>query len=114
VITDHARIRCPGAHGVVTAKEEGSSRRVLARAKSNIAPDDGGLAYSLDLVTIGGDIAAMRAMWDGVIEGTAREILGDVERDDRDDGTSQGDLQQLLVDMLTENGGKMPAKLVKA
>lgn len=99
---------------LVTAKEEGSTRRVLARAKSNIAPDDGGVAYSLDLVTMEGGIAATRAVWAGVIEGTAREILGDVEHDDSDDGASPGDLQQMLIDMLAENGGKMPAKLVKA
>ena len=76
---------------LVTAKEEGSTRRVLARAKSNIAPDDGGVAYSLDLVTIGGDIAATRAVWDGVIEGTAREILGDVETDEENDGGARDD-----------------------
>lgn len=100
---------------LVTAKEESSTRRVLARAKSNIAPDDGGVAYSLDLVTIGGDIAATRAVWDGVIEGTAREILGNVEYDDSDeDGDARRDLERMLVDLLTENGGKMPAKLVKA
>jgi putative DNA primase/helicase len=99
---------------LVTAKEEGSTRRVLARAKSNIAPDDGGVAYSLDLVTMEGGIAATRAVWAGVIEGTAREILGDVEHDDSNDGASPGDLQQMLIDMLAENGGKMPAKLVKA
>ncbi|MDQ2820823.1 MAG: AAA family ATPase [Pseudomonadota bacterium] len=100
---------------LVTAKEEGSTRRVLARAKSNIAPDDGGVAYSLDLVTIEGGIAATRAVWDGIIEGTAREILGGVEHDDNDeDADSRRDLERMLVDLLTENGGKMPAKLVKA
>lgn len=100
---------------LVTAKEEGSTRRVLARAKSNIAPDDGGVAYSLDLVTISGDIAATRAVWEGVIEGTAPEILGDVEHDDSDeDGESRRDLERMLIDLLAENGGKMAAKQVKA
>ncbi|WP_239482981.1 AAA family ATPase [Paraburkholderia sp. C35] len=32
---------------LVTVKEEGAERRILARAKSNIAPDDGGFAYAL-------------------------------------------------------------------
>jgi putative DNA primase/helicase len=100
---------------LVTAKEEGSTRRVLARAKSNIAPDDGGVAYSVDLVTIDGGIAATHAVWDGVIEGTAREILGGVEHDDNDEeGETLRDLTRLLVDMLAKNGGKMPAKQVKA
>lgn len=100
---------------LVTAKEEGSNRRVMARAKSNIAPDDGGVAYSLELVSIHGGIEATHAVWDGVIEGTAREILGDVEHDDsEEDGEARRDLERMLIDLLTENGGKMPAKQVKA
>jgi putative DNA primase/helicase len=99
---------------LVTAKEEGTSRRVLARAKSNIAPDDGGVAYSLDLVGIGGDIAATRAVWDGIIEGTAREILGDVETDDENDGGARDDLQQMLVDIITDAGGSMATKALMA
>lgn len=100
---------------LVTAKEEGGNRRVMARAKSNIAPDDGGIAYSLQLVSITGGIETTRAAWDGVIEGTAREILGDVEHDDsEEDGSARDDLERMLVDLLTENGGKMPAKQVRA
>jgi putative DNA primase/helicase len=100
---------------LVTAKEEGSNRRVMARAKSNIAPDDGGVAYSLDLVALAGGIEATHAVWEGVIEGTAREILGDVEHDDNGEDKETGrDLERMLVDLLTENGGKMPAKQVKA
>jgi putative DNA primase/helicase len=99
---------------LVTAKEEGSSRRVLARAKSNIAPDDGGVAYSLDLVAIGGDIAATRAVWDGIIEGTAREILGDVEIDEENDGGARDDLQQMLVDIITDAGGSLSTKALMA
>jgi putative DNA primase/helicase len=100
---------------LVTAKEEGSNRRVMARAKSNIAPDDGGVAYSLQLVAIAGGIEATHAVWEGAIEGTAREILGEVEHDGGDeDGGVRRDLERLLVDLLAQNGGKMPAKLVKA
>jgi putative DNA primase/helicase len=100
---------------LVTAKEEGSNRRVMARAKSNIAPDDGGVAYSLELVSIAGGIEATHAVWDGVIEGTAREILGDVEHDDsEEDGETHRDLERMLIDLLTENGGSMAAKQVKA
>lgn len=99
---------------LVAAKEEDGSRRVLARAKSNIAPDNGGVAYSLDLTTIDGGIEATYVIWEGIIEGTAREILGDVEHDENDDGDSQGDLQKLLIDLLTENGGKLSAKVVKS
>jgi putative DNA primase/helicase len=100
---------------LVTAREEGSNRRVMARAKSNIAPDDGGVAYSLELISIAGGIEATHAVWNGIIDGTAREILGDVEHDDNEeDGDARRDLERMLVDLLTENGGKMPAKQVKA
>lgn len=99
---------------LVTAKEEGSTRRVLARAKSNIAPDDGGVAYSLDLVTIGGGIAATHVVWDGVIEGTAREILGDVEMDEENDGGARDELEQMLIDIITDAGGSMTTKALMA
>ncbi|WP_426117229.1 AAA family ATPase [Massilia sp. PWRC2] len=97
---------------LVTAKEEGSTRRVLARAKSNIAPDDGGVAYSLDLVTIDGGIAATRAVWDGVIEGTAREILGDVEHDDSEEAGEKQDAERFLRGLLDE--GPVPTRQIKA
>lgn len=100
---------------LVTAKEEGSNRRVMARAKSNIAPDDGGVAYSLELVTIAGGIEATHAVWEGVIEGTAREILGDVEHDDSDeDVDTRQDLERMLIDTLREAGGKLATKALQA
>ena len=99
---------------LVTAKEEDGARRVLARAKSNIAPDDGGVSYSLGMKTIDGGIEATHAVWEGTIIGTAREILGEVEHDEDEGGDNPGDLQKMLIDMLTDNGGKMPAKMVKA
>src|SRR5476649_66126 len=100
---------------LVTAKEEGSNRRVMARAKSNIAPDDGGVAYSLELVTIAGGIEATHAVWEGAIEGTAREILGDVEHDDSgEDGDARQDLERMLMDTLREAGGKMATKALQA
>jgi putative DNA primase/helicase len=99
---------------LVAAKEEEGERRVLARAKSNIAPDTGGVAYGINLTTIEGDIETTHVVWEGVIEGTAREILGDVEHDESDGGDNQNDLQRMLTDLLRENGGKMAAKMVKA
>lgn len=99
---------------LVAAKEEGGTRRVLARAKSNIAPDDGGIAYSIDLTEIESGIESTRAVWMGPIEGTAREILGDVEHDDGAEEVASADLERLLIDLISEHGGSMPAKLVKA
>lgn len=94
---------------LVAAKEEDGDRRVLARAKSNIAPDNGGVAYGLNLATIDGGIETTYVSWEGIIEGTAREILGEVEHDD-EAGSNADDLGQMLVDTLTQAGGKMTAK----
>ena len=76
--------------------------------------DEGGLAYSLELATIAGGIEATHAVWAGTIEGTAREILGDVEHDDSgEDGDARQDLERMLVDTLREAGGKMAAKALQ-
>ncbi|WP_312600834.1 AAA family ATPase [Pseudomonas luteola] len=65
---------------LVAAKEEDSDLRVLARAKSNIATDSGGCSYVIEECTVGDGIPATRVLWGDTIEGTAREILADVER----------------------------------
>jgi putative DNA primase/helicase len=97
---------------LVAAKEEDGDRRVLARAKSNIAPDDGGVSYQLDVVEIEGGIQTTRARWDGVIEGSAREILGDVEHDEDGDASEKADAEMFLRDLLAD--GALPTKQVKA
>jgi len=99
---------------LVTAKEEDGGRRVLARAKSNIASDEGGVAYSIEAATLDGGIAATHAMWGEVIDGTAREILGEVEVDASIDGDSRDELKRMLTDMLKDAGGSMPTKALQA
>lgn len=100
---------------LVTAKEEDGARRVLARAKSNIAPDDGGVSYSLGMKTINGGIEATHAVWEGTIDGTAREILGEVEHDESEsgDGGQRDDLERMLIDTLTDAGGRMATKALQ-
>jgi putative DNA primase/helicase len=99
---------------LVTAKEEDGSRRVLARAKSYIAIDEGGIAYSIEPATLDDGIATTHAIWDGVIEGTAREILGEVEVDASIDGDSRDELKRMLTDILKDAGGTMPTKALQA
>ena len=65
-------------------------------------------------MTIGGGIAATHAVWDGMIEGTALEILGDVETDDDNDGGTRDDLEQMLIDIITDTGGSMTTKALMA
>jgi putative DNA primase/helicase len=97
---------------LVTAKEEDCEHRVLARAKSNIAPDNGGVRYSLQLKAIEDGIEATHAVWEGTIEGSARDILGAVEHDDTENGSAKGDAEQFLRDLLID--GPLPAKQVKS
>lgn len=70
---------------LVAAKQEDTDLRVLARAKSNISDDSGGCSYSIEECTVGEGITATRVTWGDMIEGSAREILADVERIENDD-----------------------------
>jgi putative DNA primase/helicase len=98
---------------LVAAKEEGGERRVLARAKSNIADDDGGIAYGVELATIQGGIETTCIAWNGAVEGTARQILGDVEQlDDSADVSEKANAERFLRDLLSD--GPVPAQRVKA
>ena len=51
--------------------------RVLARAKSNIGPDDGGFEYHLEQTEIQTDVFASHVAWGNAVDGTARELLTD-------------------------------------
>ncbi len=59
----------------------GSERRVLMRAKSNIGPDDGGFAYTLNQIELESHpgVFGSRVVWGEPIEGTAREVLAEAE-----------------------------------
>lgn len=96
---------------LVAAKEEDGNRRVLARAKSNIAPDDGGIAYSLEQIEMG-DIETTRVVWEGMIEGSARNIIGDIEHDESEIGNLKADAEQFLIDLLSS--GPLSAKQISA
>jgi putative DNA primase/helicase len=53
-------------------------------------------------------------MWGDLIEGTARDILGEVEVDDSDDVSARDELKQMLADLLKDAGGSMPVKKLQA
>ncbi len=99
---------------LVTAKEQDTSRRVLARAKSNIAKDDGGVTYTIEPITIQAGIETTCAMWGDIIEGTARDILGEVEIYESDDVSARDELKHMLADLLKDAGGSMPVKKLQA
>lgn len=62
--------------------DEGNERRVFARSKSNIGPDDGGFEYSLEQVEALTGIWASRVVWGNVLTGTAKSLLAEQDEDD--------------------------------
>jgi putative DNA primase/helicase len=97
---------------LVAAKQEDSDLRVLARAKSNIAMDDGGCSYSIEECAISDGIATTRVIWGGKIEGSARDILAEVERVDNEKTSEREDAEQFLISLLAD--GPVSVKQVKA
>lgn len=85
--------------------EEGGDKRILARAKSNIGPDDGGFEYHLEQTEPLPGIQASHIVWGCSVEGAARELLTETvtEDTDADEAASAKDaakdfLLQLLAD----------------
>jgi putative DNA primase/helicase len=62
-----------------TKTEDGTERRVLARGKSNIGPDNGGFEYLLSQEEVLPGIEASVVGWGKSLEGTARDLLADPE-----------------------------------
>lgn len=60
-------------------KEDGEERRILARSKSNIGPDDGGFEYQIEQSMPLPGIQASYVTWGQSVEGTARELLQDID-----------------------------------
>jgi len=76
--------------------EEGEDKRVFARSKSNIGPDDGGFNYQLAQCEPLSGIQASRIAWGAAVQGTARDLLTDPTEED-----DQGNAQD-ICDMLRE------------
>jgi putative DNA primase/helicase len=91
---------------------EGGDTRILARAKSNIGPDDGGFEYRIEQTVLEGyaDITASLIRWGDPVSGSARELLAEAEADD--DGDSTTGVDAFLRDLLAD--GPQTAKAVKA
>lgn len=98
---------------LVAAKQHDSDARVLARAKSNIGTDDGGVSYTIEPCTLDDGIETTRVEWGDLIEGSAREILRDVEDGDEDGERSELDEAcDFLRDLLCH--GPVATKRIKA
>lgn len=75
--------------------EDGEDRRILARSKSNIGPDDGGLEYRLEQREPLPGLFASCVAWGRTVTGTARELLTD-PNDEASDTTDTNDAAELL------------------
>lgn len=94
--------------------EDGEEKRIFARSKSNIGPDDGGFEYHLEQTEPLPGIQASRIEWGEAVSGSARELLTDPADESSADGTpsardaARDFLMQLLAD------GPTPTKTVQA
>ncbi|KAB0773153.1 AAA family ATPase [Pseudomonas aeruginosa] len=97
---------------LVAAKQENSDVRVLARAKSNISDDQGGVGYRVEPCTVGDGLETTRVLWGDRIEGSARDILAEVERVEEGGRGEREDAEHFLLNLLAD--GPVPATQIKA
>ncbi len=90
--------------------EDGESKRILARAKSNIGPDEGGFEYHIEQAEPLPGIEASYIAWGQSVAGTARELLSEPE--DGEDKGPRDDAEEFLREVLKD--GPTPAKTIKA
>ncbi|VVQ38468.1 hypothetical protein PS943_05912 [Pseudomonas fluorescens] len=96
---------------LVAAKQQDSDARVLARAKSNIGTDEGGVSYTIEPCTIAGGIETTHVLWGDLIQGSARDILRDVESVDDESLNDSDDPAEALRRILSS--GSLSGKEAK-
>jgi len=92
--------------------EEGEDRRILARSKSNIGPDEGGFEYHIEQSEPLPNIHASYVAWGASVEGTARELLSDPNEDDDGKESAQDAAADFLLQVLAQD--VVPAKEVES
>lgn len=97
---------------LATAKinDGGTTKRIFCRAKSNIGIDQGGFEYDLHQKEIEGykGVFSSYSVWGQAVEGSARELLAELEPDN-DDGSGIGvdGVAGWLQNLLKDEGGKL-------
>ncbi|MCY1286328.1 AAA domain protein [compost metagenome] len=92
--------------------EGGEDRRILARSKSNIGPDEGGFEYHIEQSEPLPGIHASYVAWGASVEGTARELLSDPNEDDDGKTSAQDAAADFLLQVLADD--VVPAKEVES
>ncbi|WP_425219570.1 AAA family ATPase [Ralstonia solanacearum] len=92
--------------------EDGEDRRILARSKSNIGPDEGGFEYCLEQCEPLPDIQASYVAWGASVAGTARELLTDPEEQDDGEVSAKDAAIEFLKEVLGDD--VVPMKSIEA
>ncbi len=87
--------------------ERDGERRRLVRAKSNIGPSGGGFTYDLEQGAVPGhpDLVGQRVVWGEPLEGSARELIGEVETPAGEDGSAVDRAAEWLAAFLGHGEG---------
>lgn len=91
--------------------KEGNERRILARSKSNLGPDDGGFTYALEQCEALPGIWTSRTVWGEAVAGSARELLAEPEEGQEQEGPTSEAADFLRQCLAT---GSTPSKTVQA
>lgn len=91
--------------------KDGELRRILARSKSNIGPDDGGFEYYIEQSKPLPKIEACYIAWGQKVSGTARELLAEPEQRDGGQETRASAIE-FLREVLRD--GPTPVTTIKA
>lgn len=91
--------------------DDGEDKRILARGKSNIGPDDGGFEYHIEQSEPIPGIHASYIAWGHSVSGTARELLTDPNEQDTNESSAVDAAANFLRLVLAE--GLTPSKTVK-
>ncbi len=83
-------------------RSETDAPRLLARGKSNIGPDEGGIGYDLEQAEAAAGIWASRVAWCGVVDGSARELLAEAEAASSEEAEESRDAAAWLQDALID------------
>lgn len=82
--------------------DDGQDRRILARSKSNIGPDDGGFEYGLEQAEPLPGIHASYVSWGAAVKGTAQELLSEPGAQDNEEKGAQQNAHDFLTEMLKD------------
>lgn len=96
----------------VKSEDGEQDRRILARSKSNIGPDDGGYEYHLEQSEPLPGIQASYVTWGTSVQGSARELLSDPNEQDGGEKNAIESATDFLREVLKD--GITPCKTIQA